>query len=246
MTEVLNVTPGALRWDLGADGSFDASGASPEFDVASPGVYDCLLEADFDGITGRKLKRECVEAFDSSSGLLFDGDAEHVRMPPAPGLELTDAFTLEAWINPLSWGTFSFGAFGYGHIISKGPINLYLVGEHFARNDHSLFLDITHVDATVSGSDSPLDSVTLGAWQHVAAVYDGVSAVTMFINGEEVAVSYTTAPSGAVAANAGDSLGFGNVLPGLNKGFVGVIDEIRVWNVARTGGEIAADMLVFT
>ncbi len=244
LTEVLNVTPGALRWDFGADGSFDASGASPEWSVASPGVYDCMLEVDFEGMTGRKLKRGCVEAFDSSSSLLFDGGGECVHTPPAAGLELAGAFTLEAWIRPSGWGTFPFGTFGYGHILSKGPIDLYLVGEHFARDNHSAFLDITHADATASGSGSSLDSIVLDAWQHVAVVYDGISEVTMFVDGDEVDVSYTTAPSGAVAANAGDSLGLGNVLPDLNKGFEGCIDEVRVWSIARTGEEVAADMFV--
>jgi len=244
LTEVLNVTPGALRWDFGADGSFDASGASPEWSVASPGVHDCLLEVDFEGLTCRKLKRGCVEGFDGSSGLLFEGEDGRVDIPPDAGIELTDAFTLEAWINPFDWGGVSFASFGYGHIFSKGPVDLYLVGEHFARNNNSLFLDITHADATVSGSNSPVSSLALDVWQHVAVVYDGVSAVTMYVDGDEVLVTYTTAPSGAVAPNVGDPLGIGNVLPDLNKGFEGTLDEVRVWNVARTGAEIASDMLV--
>ncbi len=235
---------GAYTWDFDGDGLPDATGLEPEWTFDDPGVYDVLVTYDVGDTNGKYLMHECVQVFDGSSGLDFEGAGEHVLTPPAAGLELTGAFTLEAWINPSGWGDFAFGTFGYGHVLSKGPVDLYLVGEHFARNDHSLFLDITHADATVSGSGSPLNSLALGAWQHVAVVYDGVSDVAMYVDGDEVLVTHTTAPFGAVAPNSGDALGLGNVLPELNKGFEGVIDEVRVWNIARGGGEIADDMLV--
>ncbi len=233
-----------VAWDIDGDGSTEAVGLAVEWTFDEPGLYDVLISYDVGDTNGKFLVHECVRVFDSSSGLSFDGGDEYVDTPPAAGLELTGAFTLEAWINPFGWGDFSFGTFGYGHILSKGPIDLYLVGEHFARNDHSLFLDITHADATVSGSGSPENSLALDSWQHVAVVYDGVSGVTMYVDGDEVLVTHTTAPSGTVASNSGDALGIGNVLPDLNKGFEGAIDEVRVWNIPRSGGDIADDMLV--
>jgi len=234
----------AYEWDFDGDGSTDATGPEPEWTFHEPGIYDVLVTYDVGDTNGKYIVRECVRVFDASSGMEFEGETEHTETPAAAGIGLTGAFTVEAWINPSGWGTFSFGSFGYGHILSKGPVSLYLVGGHFARNDHSLFLDITHADATVSGSGSPENSIVLDVWQHVAVVYDGVGTAMMYIDGEEVVVTHTTAPSGAVAANAADPLGLGNTLPDLNMGFEGVIDEVRVWNVARTGGEIADNMLV--
>ena len=230
-------------WDFDGDGVMDASGLEPEWTFDEPGLYDVLVTYDVGDTNGKYLIHECVEVFDTSSALEFEGAGEHVLTPAAAGLELTGAFTLEAWINPFGWGDFAFGTFGYGHVLSKGPVDLYLVGEHFARNNHSLYLDITHADATVSGSGSSLNSLALDAWQHIAVVYDGVSEVAMYIDGDEVVVTSAIAPSGAIASNIGDALGIGNVLPDLNKGFEGAIDEVRVWNIARSGGDIADEML---
>lgn len=75
--------------------------------------------------------------------------------------------------------------------------------------------------------------ITAGVWQHVAASYDG-SAVTFYLNGvlvETVAVSaLSTSANDYMIGRFDDSY------------FNGEIDELRIWNTARTQAQIAQAM----
>jgi hypothetical protein len=75
--------------------------------------------------------------------------------------------------------------------------------------------------------------VSLGAWHHVAAVYDGTS-VSLYLDGMRVA---TEPASGSVANGASLPIFGGGVYeyPTAN-GFVGYVDWFRVSSVARYGG----------
>lgn len=75
-------------------------------------------------------------------------------------------------------------------------------------------------------------------WTHVAVTYDG-SFATMYINGAQVAQSIATGP----LVDTGDiaRIGAGDVAPGsANERWNGLIEEVRIWSVARTAAEIAA------
>src|SRR6185436_15529048 len=66
-------------------------------------------------------------------------------------------------------------------------------------------------------------------WYHVAGVFDG-SKMKLYINGEMVSETYATLINASSAP-----LVIGN-------GFEGVIDEARIWNVARTSSDILTTM----
>ena len=73
-----------------------------------------------------------------------------------------------------------------------------------------------------------------GVWTHLAGTYDG-SFVRLFVNGELVDSSAYSADIGA-----GDA---GFYLGGITYNYYdGLIDEVRLWNVTRTGAEIQAQM----
>ncbi len=77
-----------------------------------------------------------------------------------------------------------------------------------------------------------------GEWVHLAGTYDGVN-VKLYKNGILVASAPFTANIGA--GDTGFYIGsFGQ----LDKTFQGLIDEIRVWNIARTQTEIQNDMSI--
>ena len=105
-------------------------------------------------------------------------------------------------------------------------------------NNSSLSFTLGHADGTASMAFTPVGSMVLDEWQHVAATYDTTtSTVRMWIDGVEQTVSYTVAPSGGIADNAADDLLIGNIAT-LNKGFEGAVDEVSVWNVAREPDDI--------
>jgi hypothetical protein len=69
-------------------------------------------------------------------------------------------------------------------------------------------------------------------WEHVAATYDG-SEMTLFLNGNAMETQ----------EEHGNVLNASFVFLGRHQdSFNGLIDEVRVWNVARTQAQIQADM----
>jgi len=226
------------RWDCDNDGTMDATGSSALWTYDQPGTHSVLLEVCMGTRVGRALLRDRVTVFDTGSALWFGGDGEHVACASSPAAGLTGPVTVEAWINPYDWGGFPIGAFGFGQILEKGAVSLFLTGAHPVRNDHGLYLEMVHGDATVSGACSPVESITLDEWQHVAVTYDGVSDVRMWIDGAEQTVSFTVAPSGNLGVNGAVTIG--NISGTFNRAFEGYMDEVRLWSVARAEPDIIA------
>ena len=73
-------------------------------------------------------------------------------------------------------------------------------------------------------------------WHHIAATYDGAN-IKLYLDGNLVA---TKAKTGAISTNT-NILGIGNQTGG-NEYFGGSVDELRLWNVARTAQQIQTSM----
>jgi hypothetical protein len=75
-------------------------------------------------------------------------------------------------------------------------------------------------------------------WFHVAGTYDGANKTHAFINGVEIGTGFPVSGALATPANMPLYIGSGT----LRSYFTGSIDEVRIWNVARTAAQIAQDM----
>ena len=79
-----------------------------------------------------------------------------------------------------------------------------------------------------------LSTVSDNVWHHIAVVKSG-TAVTCYLDGIQNGTGTTTRNPGSVTNS---SIG-GGLINGTLQGFtLGTIDEVRVWNVARTGTQI--------
>ena len=65
----------------------------------------------------------------------------------------------------------------------------------------------------------------------------------MYINAVEETVSHTTQPSGSIRENSDENVIIGNS-PDHGWTYVGLIDEVRIWNLPRTAQEIQGNMNV--
>lgn len=162
---------------------------------------------------------------------------DYLSVPPNEKLNLSGgSFTLEAWIKPSD-----FSGIGFFWILDKGNSNGlmdYLVGiDRFYKNGRLRF--ITRSLANDITGTTVLDT---GQWYHIAVVQDVEQAkVRLYVNG--ILENEATLQGSRVINN--DSLmiagRFGATgIPG--EYFHGALDEIRIWNVARTQAQIQDNM----
>ncbi|MCC6182218.1 MAG: T9SS type A sorting domain-containing protein [Bacteroidia bacterium] len=154
----------------------------------------------------------------------FDGVDDYIDA----GMGITNYFkgkdklTLEAWVYPTQ------------NTVGKSIIGNHSVNTQFdiqqAADKYIFFIGFgTYAVSTATGS------VMLNTWQHIAAVFDD-NVIKIYLNGvlsgtTAVPSSYVLDPSCAIPLMIGKS-GFGG------EQFQGSIDEVRIWDVARTQCEI--------
>ena len=187
----------------------------------------------------------------TSSSLLFGTGDTYVTMGAAPELGLSE-FTLEAWFRmdglggPM--GTGSHGVHAYP-IIAKGSGNSdppenrldinYLLGIQTPADGPRVLVadfECTEANPFRHGMNHTVYGVTeieYGDWHHVAVTYDGFEW-RLYLDGDlEMRTVHRMTPQ----YESWHHFGVGTALD--NKGnsngrFKGAIDEVRVWNYART------------
>jgi hypothetical protein len=180
------------------------------------------------------------------SSLTFDGVDDHVAMGPAPALGL-DRFTLEGWVKRDGTGA-SFGT-GVGGLSlvpimgkGRGESDGSNVDCNYAFGFAGEVLGADFEDAA-TGANHPVlgrTRIPFGEWHHVAATYDG-ARWQLFVDGR------LDGEENAGATPRKDSIqhfALGSALDskGTPVGFLkGSLDEVRVWDRARSEAEIAAD-----
>ena len=167
-----------------------------------------------------------------STGNALDFNGGRVTATGAYDVDVND-FTVEAWIYPR--------ANTKGTIVAQGAFSCTTQGylfEYNANGNGSLTLQ-TSDGTTCQGIVQTSGGLILNQWQHVAAsVKRGASGnlTVLYVNG--VAVASGNIPNGDLT-NTTLNIG-GSSVSGFN--FNGRIDEVRVWNVARTQANIKGTM----
>jgi hypothetical protein len=160
-------------------------------------------------------------------GLTFDGQTDHVQLNNPAALNFEGTITLEAWIRPEAVNGFR-NIVAHGHRFSPN-------GEVFLRINNGRY-EIGSWDGRNYLTGAPIPPEDIGTWVHLAGVYEG-QHWRLYRNG--VQVSMTQGARGAIATNANWAIGARGT--GTERFFQGHIDEVRIWNRARTEAEIQAD-----
>jgi len=221
------------HWDFENDGIYDSQDEMPTHVYENPGLYDVKLTAakDQDSITA--IIPEFIRVFDGESALLFDDTENYIQIDPVAELNLTDQYTIEFWMYPTDWGT---SVNGFGRIFDKGTIQVYLrktlAGNY---NPHSMVIYMRHDGGKTSSYATPDSSIKLEEWQHVAISYQGsTSTLQVYINGESAFLDVVSREAdGPVLNNENTNLILAESLI-KTRPYMGKLDEIRLWNVARS------------
>jgi CubicO group peptidase (beta-lactamase class C family) len=161
--------------------------------------------------------------------LSFDGLNDVVTVPSAASLKPTQNITVEAWIRP-----HTIDADGnQDRILSKGSDFELMIS---TSDTACSFGTRGHVQwrANIGGTNGRICGGTLSpnSWHHIAGTYDGGRCI-LYLDGVAVA---SVARSGALATST-RPLTLGNKAA-LDRAFDGDLDEVRIWNVARTAMQI--------
>ena len=228
------------HWDFDSDGIIDATDKNPVWTYEQPGEYSVTLIISTSSESDTLIYENFIKVFNGESALKFTDKNSIVTCPASPSLNLAENLTIETWINPSDWG--SNPMLGFGRILDKQKISLYLIKSSPAFNDHCLAMQTFYENGASSISMSPDNSIILNEWQHVAVTYRaGGSEMKMYINGVEQTITHTTPPSGLIADNSNFDLLLGNNQSKVFA-FQGTIDELRIWSNAHSVERIVAGM----
>ncbi len=153
----------------------------------------------------------------TASALDFDGVDDLVSLP----FVVSGSYTKEAWVYPTALGSFY-------NIASGENTALYINAFNFAGGNVFPF--------TAVADPTP---ISINTWYHVAITYnDATKLLSLYTNGVLVDDSVLTSSYTETTGYLGAVQYFGNPVAF----FAGQMDELRFWNYARTGAQIAGNM----
>jgi hypothetical protein len=189
------------------------------------GTGSTVSDASGAGNTGVLTNTTWTASGRVGSALVFNGTSSRVTIADAPSLRLAAAMTLEAWVYPTAIDG------RWRDVIMKGDDDYYLTASSSSGGGRPA------AGGTFMGSplfaSSPLP---INTWTHLAVTYDGAN-LRLYVNGSQVA----SAPRTGTMTVTANPLQIGSD-PFYGQYFTGRIDEVRIYNTARTAADIASDM----
>jgi hypothetical protein len=185
--------------------------------------------------TSNRATVEWTKPTVSKHSLAVDGTTGFAAVPDTAKLNLSGNWTVEAWFKDEDPNGYMHD---FGKIVAKADPSVSREAPYFII----IGFDNIRAGVQANGSynfasyDLAANGVSAGAWHHAAAtLVAATKTLTLYLDGVQVAQEIL------------DDLSAGNDLP-LNFGrggeagyyFTGKIDDVRLWNVARTGAQIAA------
>lgn len=160
---------------------------------------------------------------DIVDGVNGNGIQGYVTLPHAPELDLTDAFTLEAWVKPEPTRTHS-------PFVTKGDTQFAIKQNPNGEIEFFVYSD----QWVVAKAKAPDD--WYGNWHHVAGVFDG-RVLKLYIDGELKAEQTF---SGVVNRN-GFPVNIGRNSEHTERLTGAAIDQVRIYNRALSAEELNDD-----
>ncbi len=141
-------------------------------------------------------------------------------------LDDVDAVTIEAWIRPTQLPA------------NMKSFDVLDVDQQYAftlNDDGTLTCDL-HPSPGKFSTTGPAGTVATNQWTHVACTYDGINTSRIYINGT-VAATHT---GGGTLGKGGHGIGIAQNYPS-GAQLIGLIDQLRLLNVARSAADICTD-----
>ncbi len=240
--------------DVSTNTTFTAPVTGSPFTIASLGTnraitglsastnYYYRIRADKTSVTGQGAASSTVTVTTDDivltppgNALHFDGINDYVDVNNTLGNFGTGNFTLEAWVR--TTGTSSQTIVAKRNATRDGNyfrMTVTATGKASIEIDESNTSNYTYVTGGTTIND--------GKWHHVAGVRNGTQLL-IYVDGLSDATAATINANPNI--NNSFSFTFGRYLDGAipREFFSGSMDEVRIWNTARTANEIATNRL---
>lgn len=173
-----------------------------------------------------------------ASALNFDGvdDAVNLGNSLTSTLSASNTITVEAWVKSMSNPNN-----GAGNIVGNHRYENEENSDQFllSRQYNNFTFWVNDSEGNTFFAYAP-NSVVTSTWQHVAGTWDG-NFIRLYIDG--ILMSETIASGTNIISNSNDiSIGSKFIsspwFTGYGETFTGLIDEVRIWNTARSQCEI--------
>jgi hypothetical protein len=171
---------------------------------------------------------------------LSSSNNSYISVPDSNSLDVTNALTFEAWIRPDGGGEWALVAGKQYNANDTNPWYAYRLYAGSTSADEKGFPRKIAFNISTDGTNEVgVYSNTVipnNAWTHVAGVYDGTE-LKIYINGN---LENTLSHTGTISVS--DLPFYIGKAPWTNyNNYNGLIDEVRVWNIARTAEQIKYD-----
>ena len=187
-------------------------------------------------------QRETGEVIEGTA-LMLNGDSSFVEINGTDSLNnITQQVTVSLWIKPTDFPN------RYAPIIFRGD-------ERTSNLSHRSYILYLRENGKIQIASSPdgqgqrsfytaSDTIQLGKWYHLAGVINAeTDTMQLYINGVEVGNTNFRGEKGFYQSQKPLRIGWTHEEERPTQSpFVGLIDEVRIWNVARTEAEIRSDM----
>jgi len=168
--------------------------------------------------------------------LLLDGSSGYVSVSDANSLdtEVFD-FTIEAWIKPTDIAT------GERVILGKHDSNsTSSTGYAVLQSGDDIYIEVRNTGTETAGNVIT-DSIVPGVWQHIAVVFNRTGSAVGYLNGVQKQSVTISGENGSYSNST--SIGIGRNPSGANRYFYGALDNVTLYDSARTQRGIIKDMM---
>jgi len=221
------------------------SGSNEAADLTDGSGNVPILEFNFDEMTGTTAKDTSGQNGNgtisgatwnatgkSGSALEFDGQNDYISVDDKTSLQFTETtpFSTELWVKLVNPDF----ANSYEVPISKRNSNdrytVYITSSRLVQVDLGDGSSVLRSTGTTILSDN--------VWYHISFVYDGANNLKLYINGKKEDEDTLTLSG---LDTSGVSLFIGNETISSARFFNGLIDQVRIYNYARTPAQITYD-----
>ncbi len=224
--------PSSWNWSFEGGDPESSNEKNPVVSYENPGTYDVSLEVTNVLGTDFITVEDYISVTSLSFGNLaleFDGIDDYVEVTNESAFDFTDGITLEAWIKPaLLSGTQGVISKNFGN--NSHPYQIRLIGNEVLFGFYSNTIGWQPIQTSSA-------NLLVGEWSHIACTYN-MSQVKIFVNGIQKGIGYKTfeIPQNDQPLEIGRTKDVGFEY------FSGIIDEVRVWNIALDQETIQMNM----